>query len=1805
MPNASEVGGGNIDIEVVATQRDADDLLSFGTSEAAVFEIAPLVEFLYPLTEDAVRTLNVGDLFASVRVNTNAFQSVTATISGVGVADTIVDSDDTDNANGVFNFLAETAATYNGNYSIDIVATDTLGNETRLTQSIVVDNTSTGPSVTIMSPTTAFTNEVFSPAQFTWVQSTDPEVSYNSDDVATDTTYSYAITQISQGSGYYPKDGSKPLVFNFLETQHVDDIQSVIMEDISIVDGRLPTLPETITVTFRSGQDPDLGFGLSGAGVVDSQDDPGAPSQVTLAAEIFPGTAALASYQMYVNGALVKQSSDPAVDPASVTYPGSGSILPGNYVLTVQVTDVDGNVTAAKPRAFEILPYEPPVVSLERTVETLEEVTDPLEAGGSATFTATVDPVDLIEKVVFFESISGEEIGEAELVIDTNGEVLYRQSIVFAAPGNKKVYAQAIGFDGRATDSPPVNLSVILAEPPSVSIDSPLEAAAFAQNSEVKLEISATDSDGSIAKVEVFDGAVKLGEATLTDGSYTYSYYMTGLATGPYTLSAQATDNLGLSRTSEVNIRIYTGELPTLTAATSAGETRYVLGEQIELTITATDTAPGTVSTVEIFNGEVLLGAADPVLDESDDPIPGEYSYTIDTVEDGIALGALDLTVRVTDSDDNNADQLLSLEVVALDVSIDSPVDDPLTTDVDEATFTLGDSIDLEITARDLAPGFITQVEVLNGEEVLGLASLLEGDQHRYTIDTAAAGLAVGTLNLSARATDNSGNVVSSDIVAVDLLAVATNSAPSVTIDSPLMDESFDEGSTVTVEISATDSDGSIATVEVFNGADLLGEATLGADGTYSYTYDTSAAVPAPGTLAPGTYTLSVEATDDLGASSTATVTMVVGIGAVPIVSIDSPVDDPATNVDETQFVPGDAIVLEITATDPDFDAVNDDPLVVEILNGEDSLGLATLVDGTADEYSIPIDTASIDPGTLNLTARAIDSDGNSADALLTVELLELKVSIDIPANEARYTLGDSIDLEITARDLAPGFITQVEILNGTDVLGEATLLNADQYRYTLDTTAAGLVVGTHSLSARGTDNSGNVVTSDSVTIDLLAVATGDLPTVDNVTLRVGANVIASGGSLFEDEILDVTVTATDKDGIITAVEIFNGIELLGEATLVGSDQYRYVIDSSTAGFSVGRYALSAKVIDDRGNVGLSDPFVVDILPRAFSVTFTNPTTNPFALDSASVGRGSHHFEIELSGVELAEVQSVVWLVDGVQVASSSINQDQSLLYSQEITLGADAVVTVVATNSLGIATDTSVIVELSLADPLNDDSDFVADVYQRLFVAAPTEEQREAAMEILGDPLLDSPRASLLKELLDSDDMNELRSQMMVYRTMLGEWPDLSELNSVRAILAEPNSVIGGGSQSGSIASGASQTFEYYFTTGDVVSMRVTGDGTNGNALSDPTLTIYNPSGVQVAYDDGSGPGFDALIDLIATETGTYTATVAGYFSFDEGDFTISTAVSNAADTSTVSAQSLVQALIPQFESRFALTFPTASISDGSQASALVGQLFENKHGSAPSAQNWNVLSYVMTGEDQLLPYTGTVVPGYAGSVGAYAAAFATDNALTQYAGETVSSVHYYEIPNSPVDDVPLALLIATFLEDDPTAAELAKFSGLSELAAIEAILNDSRYTGQFTSSEASSPTLSEEVFVALAMLDLGSQSLVGPEDDADGDGQSNLLEIVFGGNPVDSTTQAEMTTQLDEGDFVYTFILNGTLPTGFVVYAEYSCDLTTWSDPENIDLICERAEHPDVEGYECVELRYNIDESDCGFVRLTLANP
>lgn len=446
---------------------------------------------------------------------------------------------------------------------------------------------------------------------------------------------------------------------------------------------------------------------------------------------------------------------------------------------------------------------------------------------------------------------------------------------------------------------------------PTVALTSPAGGATFDAPATIHLAATASDSDGTVAKVEFFNGAAKLGESTAAP----YEFDWTQVVTGAYTLTARATDNTGASTTSApVNITVTNADnvAPTV-ALTAPAEAAIVVTSTVTLTAEAAD-ADGTVAKVEFFNGATKLG--------EDTSAP--YSFTWSDV----AAGAYVLTAKATDNDgavttsvpvsievavpipttfvaklsswkylDDGSDRGTAWRASAFDDSAwasgvgplgygdshiattinSGPSGNRIITTYFRRTFNVADpaaihALALNLLRDDGAIIYINGIEVARDNMPAGAVDYLtfssttvdSADESKYFALTASSlPLVAGANVIAVEIHNRDGN--SSDLgFDLELIGLTLPNGAPPTVALAASGGPFVAPATVSLAATASDSDGTVTKVEFYNGASKLGE-----DTTEPYTFTWT-------NVALGSYTLTAVATDDAGNATTSTPVSVV-----------------------------------------------------------------------------------------------------------------------------------------------------------------------------------------------------------------------------------------------------------------------------------------------------------------------------------------------------------------------------------------------------------------------------------------------------------------------------------------------------------------------------------------------------------------------------------------------------------------------------------------------------------------------------------------------------------------------------------------------------------------------------------------------------------------------------------------------------------------------------------------------------------------------------------------------------------------
>jgi hypothetical protein len=315
------------------------------------------------------------------------------------------------------------------------------------------------------------------------------------------------------------------------------------------------------------------------------------------------------------------------------------------------------------------------------------------------------------------------------------------------AVGAYTVTAKATDSAGAVTTSAAITVKVNANVAPTVSITAPANNATFVAPAAITINATAADTDGSIARVDFYNGTTLLG----TDTTSPYTYSWANVATGTYSITAKATDNLAAVTTSAaISVTVGANQAPTVSISSPAVNASFAAPASIAINANAAD-ADGTISKVEFYNGTTLLG--------SDTTSPYSYAWS------NVAAGTYSITAKATD----NKGAVTTSSAVSISVannqlpviSFDMPADNG------PAIYAPAD-ITLGATASD-ADGTITKVEFFKGTTKLGEATAAP---YRFVW----AAVAAGTYSLTAKVTDNSGGATTS---AVKALTVTANPNPA------------------------------------------------------------------------------------------------------------------------------------------------------------------------------------------------------------------------------------------------------------------------------------------------------------------------------------------------------------------------------------------------------------------------------------------------------------------------------------------------------------------------------------------------------------------------------------------------------------------------------------------------------------------------------------------------------------------------------------------------------------------------------------------------------------------------------------------------------------------------------------------------------------------------------------------------------------------------------------------------------------------------------------------------------------------
>jgi hypothetical protein len=674
-------------------------------------------------------------------------------------------------------------------------------------------------------------------------------------------------------------------------------------------------------------------------------------------------------------------------DAGRVTFPLRPAMMPGVNELTATATDAFGHAVELGPARWALLTDASGAGAANRPSSEADADTATTKAANKAptvsltapvsgaTFSAgssialganAADPDGSIAKVEFYRG------GSTLIGVATTSP--YRYVWTAAAAGSYSLTAKAYDNRNGTAISSPVTIVVVNNQLPTVALTSPVSQGFARVGTPVTVAATASDPDGTIANTEFFDGSVSLG----TDMSAPYEMTWTPSSPGLHSISARATDDRGgVGISSSVDIIVADVPVVIVTAPVACSS----IAGPLDMLLTADAiSASGAIASVEFFDNGASVGTV----------MVAPWRAVLLNA----SIGVHAITALATDEQGLTTLSRPSTFTVR---GANQPPNVAITAPTEGSHFPFRAAVTLTATAAD-ADGTITAVDFRIGSS--GGTLIGRATSAPYTISWPSP--AVGSYAVVAVAYDDRNAATTSAAVH---LTVDPNVLPVIAVTAPVADARYTAPATVTLTASATDSDGSIAKVDFYAGATLVGSSTTP---PYSVVWSN---------VGPGAYSLSAKATDNAGGVTTSTTVAITVVSNVPpSVALTAPVPG-------SQYFAPATISLAANAADSDGTVAS----VAFYANG-------TLIGtSTAAPYGMVWD--GVAAGIYSLSANATDTQGG----ITTSAQVSIIVNAGITVSAAPSLDGSVVDddsLLVTGTIKAPpnsgvlvnGAIAQIDL---------------------------------------------------------------------------------------------------------------------------------------------------------------------------------------------------------------------------------------------------------------------------------------------------------------------------------------------------------------------------------------------------------------------------------------------------------------------------------------------------------------------------------------------------------------------------------------------------------------------------------------------------------------------------------------------------------------------------------------------------------------------------------------------------------
>ncbi|ADU70507.1 Ig-like domain repeat protein [Pantoea sp. At-9b] len=864
----------------------------------------------------------------------------------------------------------------------------------------------------------------------------------------------------------------------------------------------------------------------------------------------------------------------------------------GSHSLTVTVTDAAGNVSAATP------PFNLTVDAIAPATTTLQITDDsgntPKSLGDGA---STHDTTPVLSGLATANAVVILYDGTTVLgsvVAGSNGQWTFTPTAL--ADGSHSFHATITDVNGNVTNSNIIHITIDTVAPESagdiqLSNDNgstivPIVSGGTTNDTTPLL--SGTAEPGST--VTISDGGTVLGTAIVgSDGHWSFS--TPTLGEGSHSLTTTVTDAAGNTSSSSAPID-FTVDTTAPAAASGLTVTDNVGDSQGPLTSgEPTDDNTPTLSgqaepnsLISVYDGTTLLGQAITDVD-------GNWSFTTPALTNGNHS----LTVTVTDAA-GNVSPATPAFVVNVDAGVPPATSSLEVTDNNGTTYV---QLSNGASTNDNTPvlsGLATAnaiITLYDGNTLLGSVTAGSDGQWSFTPGV----LDDGSHAFHAQVANINGNITDTGTINITIDTVAPAAAGDLQLNN-------NDGSTlVPVAAGGTTNDSSPqlsgtaepgSTVTISDGNTVLGTATVGPDGNWSFT--------TPG-LTDGSHSLTTTVTDAAGNSSPASDPISFTIDTVPPAAATGLVV--TDNVGDSQ-----GALTSGESTDdntPTLSGQAEPGSFVSVYDGSTLLGTAAV----GGDGSWSFTTSALTNGNHSLTVTVTDEAGNvslattpfnvNVEAGIPPATSSLEVTDDSGSSLVQLSDGASTHDNTPVLSGLAGANNLITLYDGTTVLGSVTADSNGQWSFTPST----LTDGAHAFHAGVTDSNGNTTDTGTINITIDTVAPGAATDIQLSNDESGTPVPIEPGSSTNDS--TPVVSGVAEPG--STVTVSDGSTVLGTATADGDGNWSFTTPTLTD----GSHSLTTTVTDPAGNTG----------PASSPIAVTVDTTPPAAAGNVQLSNDS------------------------------------------------------------------------------------------------------------------------------------------------------------------------------------------------------------------------------------------------------------------------------------------------------------------------------------------------------------------------------------------------------------------------------------------------------------------------------------------------------------------------------------------------------------------------------------------------------